>query len=146
MTGRRSYSVSAASAAPPEAVFDVLVDAPRWRTWAPLMKVSGWEPGVEVGVGAVRRAGAPPLVMREQVTVHDPPHRHGYTILADSPARDYHALVELTPSGSGTAIAWSGSGEPHPRGLGDAYLLFVRWYVGRLARALAREAERRTGS
>lgn len=142
---RLDYAATAHSSASPDVVFEVLYDAPRWQEWAPLIAVSRWEDDSVEGVGAVRLAGARGSVVRERITVHEPPLRHGYEILADRPARDYRALVELTPEGAGTLIRWAGSFEPNPAITGRPYQLFLRWFMNRLAHALAREAERHQG-
>lgn len=137
------YRIVRESTAPAETLFEVLNEPSRWPRWAPLVRQAGWEDGGVIGVGAVRLVGSPPVMMREQVTVHEPPTQHGYTLLSTMPARDYHALVELTPHDSGTTITWTGNFKPNPVGIGHAYGVFVKWYIRRLARALAREAERR---
>ena len=142
MPRRITYRIVCESAAPPETVFEVLFKAKAWPAWAPMVRAAGWEDGEKIGVGAVRRVGAGNVVMREKVTIHMPPSRHGYTLLSDRPARDYEALVALTPSGAGTTITWTGSFVPNPPGIGHAYGWFVRRYIKRLANALARQAER----
>ena len=71
------YHVDGYSAAPPEVVFDVLVDGPGWADWAPGLKAASYECEGEPaphGVGAIRRfgAGVGP-VSREQVVAYERP-------------------------------------------------------------------------
>ena len=106
--GGHSYLVVTTSPAPPEQVFDLLADAPRWREWAgPSIRESTWVSGATGGVGAVRRLGRRPLYTLETITDFQRPHRMSYTV-AGLPVRDYRCTVELTPVGDGTEIRWSG--------------------------------------
>ncbi len=144
MSKRLSYRVERHTTASPEAVFDVVADAPGWRTWAPLVSRSGWEDPARTRVGAVRLVGSAGVVAREQIEAWERPGLLGYTILGGGPARDYHAEVRCTRStDGGTVVVWSGDYRPH--GLfGRPYLLFLRWLMPRLTGAMVAEAERRT--
>lgn len=142
---RMHYHLVRRSAASPDTLFAILHDAPGWRHWAPLVTSSRWAHPAVTGVGAVREIGSNGVGMRERITVHEPPYRHGYVMVGDRPARDYRALVSITPEGEGTRIEWEGSFEPNPAGIGHAYAAFVRSYLGRLLDALVAEAERTDG-
>jgi len=143
-----SFELRSRSAAPPDVVFRVLADVPRWREWAgPFVRRSSFEregtpaPG---GVGAIRRLGAPPLFAREEIVAFDPPHGLSYVLRSGMPLREYRADVSLTASasGEGTDIVWRGTLTPRFPGTGAALRAFLVFTVGRLARGLAPYAER----
>jgi uncharacterized protein YndB with AHSA1/START domain len=141
------YRFRARSTAPPEAVFEVMADATRWNEWiGPISRASYEREGVPAphGVGAIRVFGprfGP--VSREQVVEFDPPRRLSYTILSGFlPIRGYRSTIELVPDGTGTEIVWAGSFTCRVPGVPA----FLRRTVGGFARALAAEAERRSGS
>ena len=103
-----SYLVVTTSPAPPEQVFDLLADAPRWREWAgSSIRESTWVSDATGGVGAVRKLGRKPLYTLETITEFERPQRMSYTV-AGLPVRDYRCTVELTRVGNGTEIRWSG--------------------------------------
>jgi uncharacterized protein YndB with AHSA1/START domain len=150
---RCAYEVTARSDAPPERVFALLADATSWPRWAgPLIARGSWEregeppPG---GVGAIRRVGRAPLLPREEIVVHDPPHHHGYTILSGQPVRNYRADVLLEPDttagggGSpGTRITWRATFDPVVPGTGPLVSAVFRRIIGGFARRLAAYASR----
>jgi uncharacterized protein YndB with AHSA1/START domain len=137
--------VEAHSAAPPETVFAVLADAPRWQEWAgPTVFRSSWEAGSPAGgVGAVRRLGLGPMSSREEIVEHDPPHRLAYLLRSGEGLHHYRASVDLLaqPDG-GTHIVWSGGVDTTVPGLGPFLLVVFRRLVGGFATRLARQAER----
>jgi uncharacterized protein YndB with AHSA1/START domain len=142
-----TYELTVQSGAPPEAVFDVLADATRWKEWAGItVGVSAWDrEGVPApgGVGAVRKLGRWPMFTREQITEYDPPRHLGYTILSGVPVRGYHADIDLVPDDNGgTTIRWAGAFEPSIPGTGTALETLIERTVLHYARAAAREAER----
>lgn len=144
-----TFAVSVRSAAPPEKVFAVLADAPRWREWAgPSIRESAWistgspEPG---GVGAVRRLGAWPLYTVETITEYDPPSLLAYDVRG-LPVRDYSCAVELAPDGrGGTVVRWTGAFRA-PRPLAPvvrpALSRVVRGFAVALAQTAAAEVDR----
>ncbi len=119
-----------------------------FASWAPLVKSERWEregdppPG---GVGAIRCLGSLGVKGRERILVADAPHHHAYEVLSGVPVRNYRADVHFEPDGDGTRIAWSATFDPKIPGTGALLTLFLRRFIGRLAEALAREAERRAG-
>jgi uncharacterized protein YndB with AHSA1/START domain len=142
-----SYDVTVTSAAPPEAVFEVIADATRWHEWAGFsVSTSTWEregdpaPG---GVGAIRRLGRPPVYGREQILEFEPPFHLAYTIVSGIPVRGYHADVDLRPDGSGTVIRWSAAFEPKVPGTGALLAEVLRRVILGYATRAAAEAERR---
>lgn len=139
MHERTSYEIVRDSSASPERLFQVLYDATRWPDWAPLVTTGGWVDAGVVGVDAVRRVGSRGFEMRERITVHEPPSRHGYTFVSRTPVEDYQALVRIEPTVDGSRVTWTGSAVAN--GLrAKAYMAFVRWYIGRTASALVRHA------
>jgi uncharacterized protein YndB with AHSA1/START domain len=142
-----TYELTVRSAAPPQAVFDVLADATRWHEWAGFsVGTSTWEregdpaPG---GVGAIRRLGRWPVFGREQIVEYDPPGHVAYTVISGIPVRGYHADVDLHPDVGGTTISWSGAFEPTIPGTGALLAGVLRHTVLGYARRAATEAERR---
>lgn len=93
------------------------------------------------GVGAVRRFTRYGIGSREQVTVWDPPHRLGYTILKGFPVRNYRADVRCTPDGSGTSIRWTASFDTKIPGTGRLMVAVLTMVVGRFATGVARYAD-----
>ena len=148
MTEHR-YHVDGYSEAPPEVVFEVLVDGPGWARWAPGVTSASYEcegDPAPHGVGAIRRFGprrGP--VSREQVVAYEPPTFFSYRALSGPlPWKGYLAEVRLSPgpAGVGTTIDWSGSFQSRMPGLGT----LIHHMVAGFARGLVAESERRAGN
>ena len=154
MADYRQIVATARSAAPPQAVFDVVADGARWQEWLPFVPRSvverAGDPSPD-GVGSVRRFGLGPIGSREEITSYAPPHHLAYVARSGIPVRSYRATVRFEPSagpgagggaGGGTDITWHGELDALPGTGGLMGLVF-----GRLLRILAtnaaREAERR---
>lgn len=138
------YEVTARSAAPPEAVFALLADAPRWHEWAgPFVPKSMWAkegdpaPG---GVGAVRKLGAPPFWSLEEIVAYEPPRHLAYVLVSGLPVKDYRADVDLVADGAATIITWRGRFQPGIPGTGPVMQAFLKRIVGGFARRLAAAA------
>lgn len=143
------YHVDGFSSAPPEVVFDVLVDGPGWARWAPGVKAASYECEGALaphGVGAIRRFGVGRgPVSREQVVAYESPTYFSYVSLSGPvPWRDYRSEVRLGPgpSGIGTTIDWSGSFRSRMPGLRT----FIHHTVAGFAKGLVAESERRAGA
>jgi len=140
------FEVSARSPAPPDAVFAVLADIPRWHEWGgPAIRESVRErPGAPEpdGVGAVRKLGGKPVYSREEIVEFVPPRHMTYVMRSGWPVRGYRADVDLTPDhAGGTVIRWRGSFDaPAVPGTGGAFRTLYARVVGRLARGLAQAA------
>jgi uncharacterized protein YndB with AHSA1/START domain len=143
-----TYEFTVRCAAPPEVVFEVIVDITRWHEWA------GWSVGSSTferegepppgGVGAVRRMGRWPVFTRERVLEYEPPRHYSYEVVSGFPVRGYHADVDLTPDArGGTTIRWSGAFQPIVPGTGSLMEALVGRGVHDYAKRAAREAERR---
>ncbi|WKG03282.1 SRPBCC family protein [Mycolicibacterium sp. HK-90] len=135
------------STASPQTLFDIVSDGSRWSEWAsPLIAYSAWEsrgPADDGGVGAIRAVGTRRKPAREMTTIHEPGRRHGYTMLADGPIRDYQAEVTFTDGPDGTDVTWRGRYETRWRVVGWGYWLVLRVVLGTLSRKLVTAAERR---
>ena len=79
---------------------------------------------------------------REMTTIHEPDHRHGYTMLTDGPIRDYQAEVTFAEVADATRVTWRGNYETRWRVVGLAYWLVLRVVLGTLSRKLVTAAEK----
>jgi hypothetical protein len=94
------------------------------------------------GLGAIRCFRFGPLAAKEEVVLWEPPRRYGYTVGWIS-LRGYRAEVTLEPRDGGTVISWCGRFERSTvPGLSRPFLWFIRTALARIARNLARHAER----
>lgn len=59
------------------------------------------------GRSSVRTLGFWPLDLDETITAFEPPRRIEYSITRGSPLRNHHAVILLSPNGSGTEVRWS---------------------------------------
>ena len=139
-----SYEIIERSSASPQAIFDLIADAPGWPRWAgPLAANASWEregdpaPG---GVGAIRKVGRWPQYGREQIVEYDPPHHVAYTVLSGVPVRDYRADIDIVPEGAGTMIRWRATFTPKVPGPGRLVAVVLRKIVGGFARRAAKAA------
>ena len=116
MLGRTfSFEVIRTCRAPAATLFRLETDGGHWADWAkPLVVQSSWErqgdptPG---GIGAVRKIGVWPLLMREKTLVYEQDRRHVYALIGPRfPAKGYRGEVIFTPNAAGgTDLRWSGS-------------------------------------
>lgn len=144
--GRRySFEVNRTSSAPPEALFALESDGPRWAEWGkPLIVQARWKrPGP--GVGAVRELGLWPVLVREETVEYEPGRRHVYTISGAGPIKDYRAEVLLTPAdGGGTHLRWTGSFTERVRGCGPIMAAGLERVIKLFAAKLVKAAETRS--
>jgi hypothetical protein len=138
---RRSTSASAAT------LFRLETDGAHWSEWAkPLIVSSSWEQwGAPrpAGVGAIRKVGMWPMLMREKTVVYEKDRRHVYAQIGPRlPAKDYCAemLLSTNPTG-GTDVRWRGTFTEGISGTGPVMLIFLRGVVWFLARQLVKAAE-----
>lgn len=136
-------------AAPPDVVFDVLVDHRGYAAITPLRRVDLEHEGNPApnGVGAVRalRLAGPP--MREEVTVFDRPRRFGYRLLSGAPVRDHTAEVTLSDVAGQTRVVYRIETTPTvPRVAAPVIVAVVRRTVKMLLAGIVKEAERRAVS
>jgi uncharacterized protein YndB with AHSA1/START domain len=100
--------------ASPTTVWALLEDAAAYHQWGP-WRDSGYQRAGDDGAhgpGAIRwfRYGRTTTV--ERVLAVDPGRRLAYEVVSGLPVRHYQAVVELTPSGAGTAVRWSATFDP----------------------------------
>jgi hypothetical protein len=142
---RHRYDIEVFAAAPQASVFEVLADARRWHEWAPMISRSSYDREGDPaphGVGAVRRFASAGVGSLEEVVVYVPPEALSYEIRSRwMPIRDYRADVRLRSESGGTHVSWQGAFTTSVPGASAG----MRWMVGRMAAALAAEAERRSG-
>jgi uncharacterized protein YndB with AHSA1/START domain len=101
-------------AAPPERVFDWLID-PVNLAAAPLSLKGGWAKGWSgPAVGAQRTVLAAGTWFREEITAYDPPRSYSYLIIRSFPVFDHDGgTLTFTPSNGGTHVDWV-SNYTHP--------------------------------
>ncbi len=151
MSGKNfSFEINRAARASTATLFRLETDGARWSEWAkPLIVQSSWEQRGDpspAGVGAVRKVGMWPMLMREKTIAYEPDRRHVYAQIGPPlPAKDYRAEMILTPNPQGgTDICWTGSFTEGLPGTGPVMRVFLRGVVWFLARRLVTAAERDT--
>jgi uncharacterized protein YndB with AHSA1/START domain len=94
-------------AAPPERVFDWLID-PAGLTAAPLVLKSVWAAGTSgPAKGAVRAVTGTGMWFREEITAYDPPQSYSYLILSSFPPFVHDGgTLTLTSKDQGTHVDW----------------------------------------
>jgi uncharacterized protein YndB with AHSA1/START domain len=143
-----SFTIEREIAAPPETVFELLVDHRGYSALTPVRKSELEREGDPApnGVGAIRKLSAigPPL--REEVLTYEPPSRFSYTLLSGLPVRDHVGTVELTPAGEGTKMTYAVRTMPTVPVVGAVVVGAVKIGVGQLVDGISAEAERRSGA
>jgi uncharacterized protein YndB with AHSA1/START domain len=132
-------------AAPPEIVFEVLTDHRGYDKITPLRRAELEREGTPPpnGVGAIRvlNAVGPPL--REEVLVYEPGKRFSYKLLSGLPVRDHVGTVELSPSATGTKVAYAVRTTATVPVAGFAVVAVVKQGVKQLLGGIVKESERR---
>lgn len=145
--GRRySFEVNRTSTAPPETLFALEADGPRWAEWGkPLIVQARWARRGEAepdGVGAVREVGMWPVLFREETLEYESGRKHVYAFAGPKPLKDYRAEVLFTPDGGGgTHLRWTGSFTEPVRGSGPALAAGLKAMIGLLSAKLVKAAE-----
>lgn len=134
-----------ACAAPPEVVYDLLIDAERWPDWLSGARSAGWEdPGTSgTQQGGLRKVTVSGLTLREKILVDDGPHHHAYSILSGIPVADHRADVHINERAGGSLIVWRATFRPRIPFTGPLIWLMLRASMPRMAAALAKGAEHR---
>lgn len=144
-----TFELNRTTRASANTLFRLETDGARWSEWAkPLIVQSSWEQQGDpapAGIGAVRKVGLWPMLMREKTIAYEPDRRHVYLQIGPPlPAHEYQAEFLLTPTpAGGTHIRWTGSFTEGPRGTGHIMRIFLRGVVGFLLGRLVAAAERR---
>jgi hypothetical protein len=149
MTGKTfSFEINRTSSAPASKLFELEADGSRWSEWAkPLIPRSSWErqgdpaPG---GVGAIRKLGLWPILLREETIEYEQDRRHVYKFAGPSePAKDYRGEVTFTPNAAGgTDLRWRGSFVEGLPGTGALTLVLLRTALKVISAQLVKAAER----
>jgi len=99
-----------ATTAAPATVWALVEDADTYHQWGP-WRESGYDRPGDLsphGPGAIRRIGyGRTTTTVERVLEVEPGRRLVYEVVSGIPVKNYKAVVELTPAGSGTAVHWS---------------------------------------
>jgi hypothetical protein len=146
-----TFEVSAWSAAPPQAVYDLLRSGPTWPGWSPIGSFELEREGGEGGesLGAIRafktKSVIGTITSREEVVSLQPGRSFGYTALSGLPIRSHRADVDLAGHGGGTTITWRE--EFVVKWFASAWLQkrSLRGFVQRCADGLARHAASAAG-
>jgi hypothetical protein len=151
MAGRTfSFEVNRTSSAAAATLFGLETDGGRWSDWAkPIIVQSGWErhgepaPG---GIGAVRRVGMWPVLVREKTVEYEQDRRHVYELIGPrTPARGYRGEAVFTPNADGgTDLRWGGSFTEAVPGTGPLMRLIMRGAITFFAARMIRAAERQS--
>jgi uncharacterized protein YndB with AHSA1/START domain len=143
-----SFTLVREVAAPPETIFEVLVDHRAYSSITPLRKSELEREGDPSpnGAGAIRVLSAlgPPL--REEVLTYEEPSRFSYTLLSGLPVRDHVGTVELTPSDGGTKMTYAVRTMPTVPLVGGVVVGAVKLGVKQLIDGVSAEAERRAAA
>ncbi|MHA6616859.1 SRPBCC family protein [Pseudonocardia sp. DLS-67] len=118
----------------PDAVWSLLSDRSTWPNWSPLGSHSGVRPGRDGtpdGLGGIAQFNTGRHCVQEEIVEREPARRLSYALLSGLPLRDYRAVVDLTPAGTGTRIRWSATFFPGRPGTGWLYgLVLTRTFRG----------------
>jgi uncharacterized protein YndB with AHSA1/START domain len=140
-----SFTFERVVAAPPETVFDVLVDHRGYADITPVRRVELEREGDPApnGVGAIRvlHSVGPPL--REEVVAYQRPSRFSYKILSGVPVRDHIGTVALTPEGTGTKIVYVVRMIPTVPIGGAVVVAVTKQAIKQLLSGITTESERR---
>jgi uncharacterized protein YndB with AHSA1/START domain len=140
-----SFTFEREVAAPPEVVFDVLVDHRRYAEITPMRKSVLEREGDPApnGVGAIRVLSAVGPSLREEVLAYQPSTRFSYTLISGAPVRDHVGTVELMPAGAGTKVVYAVRTTPTIPVVGPVVVAVVKQGIKQLLSGIATESERR---
>jgi uncharacterized protein YndB with AHSA1/START domain len=143
-----SFTIVREVAAPPETIFEVLVDHRAYSRITPLRKSVLEREGDPSpnGAGAIRVLSAVGPPLREEVLTYEEPSRFSYTLLSGLPVRDHVGTVELTPNGGGTTMTYAVRTMPTVPLVGGIVVGAVKLGVKQLIDGVSAEAERRAAA
>ncbi len=120
-------------AAPPERVFDWLLD-PANLTVSPWFRKAAWlKDSSGPGAGATRELKGFGFWVHEQLTAYDAPRSCSHRVVGSFPATKQNGTLTCTPSGDGTHVEWLSTYTLSARGGGKV----VEVLTAPLMRALA---------
>jgi len=143
-----SFTIVREIAAPPETIFEVLVDHRAYSSITPLRRSElerEGEPSPN-GAGAIRVLGAVGPPLREEVLTYEQPKRFSYKLLSGLPVRDHVGTVELTAHEGGTRMIYAVRTMPTVPLVGAAVVGVVKLGVKQLIDGVSAEAERRAAA
>jgi uncharacterized protein YndB with AHSA1/START domain len=143
-----SFTIVREIAAPPETIFEVLVDHRAYSSITPLRKSELEREGEPApnGAGAIRVLGAVGPPLREEVLTYEEPKRFSYKLLSGLPVRDHVGTVELSAHGEGTRMTYAVRTMPTVPLVGAAVVGVVKLGVKQLIDGVSAEAERRAAA
>ena len=104
----QSFELRKEVPAPPEQVWEVVIDHKGWADWAGIkeavLRCQGHPP--PNGLGAIRVFRAKGLAIEEEIVGFEPPRRMEYRLTAGAPVRDHRGEVRLEPCDAGTLVIW----------------------------------------
>jgi uncharacterized protein YndB with AHSA1/START domain len=143
-----SFTIVREVAAPPETIFEVLVDHRAYSRITPLRKSELEREGDPSpnGAGAIRVLSAlgPPL--REEVLTYEEPSRFSYTLLSGLPVRDHVGTVELSADGDGTKMVYAVRTAPSLPLVGGPVVAVFKQGIKTLIKGISTESERRAAN
>lgn len=140
-----SFTFHRQVAAPPELVFDLLVDHRGYAEITRLRRSTLEREGEPPpnGVGAIRVLSSLGPALREEVLAYDRPTRFSYKLISGAPVRDHLGTVALRAAGGGTDVVYAVRLTPTVP-LGAALVIAaMKLGVRQLLDGIATEAERR---
>ncbi|RZQ63432.1 SRPBCC family protein [Amycolatopsis suaedae] len=144
------YDVTAESAAPPSAVWALLLDPRSWPTWTQIDALEtgqseGLSPDGRDGVGATRAFRTGDVVTKERITALEPERRFAYEGVEIPFMSDYEAAVELSElPGHGTRIHWHGTYTVAVAEMRESFPAYLQGFMQDMANGLAAHAAVRT--
>lgn len=142
-----SFEVNRTSTAPPATLFRLETDGAGWSKWAgPMIVQSSWERQgnpAPAGLGAIRKVGLWPVLMREETIEYEQDRRHVYTFVGRGAAKNYRAEVTFTPNAAGgTDLKWTGAfSDGVIPGSGPIVLAILRNTIQDVSKRLVKTAE-----
>lgn len=141
-----TFDVFADSQASAEHVWGLLLDPRSWPEWSPIDElVIDQSTGLghhhaHTVVGSVRAYRTGDAVSGERILELEPLRRMVYQDAFNDALHDYRAIIELTPTSTGTHIQWRGSYTPVP-GLEAVLPDYLKSFMEQMAGGLATYAD-----
>lgn len=144
-----AFEVNRTTTASAATLYRLVCDGANWSAWArPVIVQSSWEregepaPG---GVGAIRKVGLWPVLMREEIIELEQDRMHAYTFAGQAPVNDYRGQVVFTPKpAGGTDVHWTGTFTERVPGSGPVLRVALRGAIVAISARLVTAAERET--